>query len=87
MPRAKSTDFDQCPVCLGKRFKGSTLPVCDSCAAHQVSSLFLALRQNLRSDNASGTVIQMLESAMIADAKEKLLDAQHIKPFRRCNQY
>jgi hypothetical protein len=72
-------------VCDGRRFKGSTLPVGDSCAVHQVSSIVLALRQNLRSDNASGTVLQMLDNVMIADAKEKFLDAKHLKPFRLCN--
>lgn len=86
MSRVTSKDFDKCPVCDGRRFKGSTLPVCDRCVIELIDAEFLSLRRRLKADNASGTVINLLDQAMIEDAKETLQEATYEVKIRRPRQ-
>lgn len=86
MPRSKATDYDTCPICQGRRWKGHSLPVCDRCVIELIDAEFLSLRRRLKADNASGTVINLLDQAMIEDAKETLKEATYEVKIRRPRQ-
>ena len=81
-----SKDFDTCPICQGRRFKGRSLPICKRCEETLVHVDFLRLRTTLKADNASGSVIQLLDAAMILDAKEALQEFSHIRKIRKPRQ-
>lgn len=67
-------DYERCPVCGESRWKGLVLPICENCQQMDIIGPWLAFRHALKSDNASGSVIALFDTAMIADAKEQLAD-------------
>lgn len=86
MPRAKSTDYDTCPACGGRRWKGLTIPVCDNCRKGHLDDDWLDLRYRLRRDNASSHVINLLDAVIIADIQEDIADAASPNPIRPSNK-
>lgn len=83
MPRAKSTDYEPCPACGGRRWRGLLHPVCDRCARTVLDQAWLKLRSRLTRSNASVAVLTPFDQAMIADCKEILESRRSPKPFRR----
>lgn len=82
MPRAKPTDYETCPACGGRRWRGLPLPVCDSCNA-RLPREWTHLHLHLRVSNASLTVMQAVNAALVADMRERLESAASPRPFRR----
>lgn len=83
MPRAKSTDYEPCPACGGRRWKGLRHPVCDRCARTVLDQAWLDMRARLVRDNATLAVLVPFDAALVADCKETLESQQSPCPFRR----
>lgn len=83
MPRAKSTDYEPCPACGGRRWKGLRHPVCGRCEMTVLDQAWLDMRQRLVSDNASVAVLAPFDQALVADCRETLDSNSSRKPYRR----
>lgn len=84
MPRqSKALDYEPCPACGLRRWKGLQHPVCGRCEITVLNQAWLYLRESLVCDNASIDVLAVFDKALVADCKELLHSAANGKPYRR----
>lgn len=84
MPRANAHDYEPCPACGLRRWKGLRHPVCGRCEMTVLDQAWLDMRQRLVSDNASVEVLTALDKAIIADCRDSLASAAGApRPYRR----
>lgn len=83
MPRAKPSDYEPCPACGGRRWRGKRLPVCDTCEDKHVTKGWHLVHYNLRLSNASIVVMSAVHAAIIADVRERIASTSSPAPYRR----
>lgn len=83
MPRTSAFDYEPCPACGGRRWRGLVIPVCDPCADHVVDPAWLTLRSRLVRSNASLAVMAPFDQALVADCKERIASKASPHPHRR----
>ena len=83
MPLTNAHDYEPCPACGGRRWKGLVVPVCNPCEFNVLDRRWLLLRRQLAADNASVAVLALFDKAMVADCKEILESQRTPRPYRR----
>jgi hypothetical protein len=76
------TDYEPCPVCGLRRWRGLVLPICETCSRHYLSAEWHALHTRLHLSGASISVMLAVNAAMLADVRELIESANHHRPFR-----
>ena len=76
-------DYEPCPACGGRRWKGLRHPVCDRCTRTVLDQAWLDLRAILVRDNASLAVLTPFDQALVADCREAWDSKAATRPYRR----
>jgi hypothetical protein len=83
MPRTSAFDYEPCPACGGRRWRGHQIPLCDACVSNVLDPAWLTLRSRLIHSNASLSVMVPFDQALVADCKERLASKASPNPHRR----